>query len=88
MAAWIWYGPGAPRASASSSARVPSSIAARVRDGKRLLTDGPFAETAEQIAGVGIIEVKDLDEAIEWAANHPDAEWGSVEIRPIVEWKM
>lgn len=64
-----------------------TATTARVRGGKRLLTDGPFAETAEQIAGVGIIEVKDLDEAIEWASGHPDAEWGSVEIRPIVEWE-
>jgi hypothetical protein len=59
----------------------------RVRDGNRLLTDGPFAETAEQIAGLAILEVKDLDEAIEWAAGHPDAAWASVEIRPIVPWK-
>src|SRR5262245_32857278 len=46
----------------------------RSRGGKRLLTDGPFAETAEQIAGVKIIEVKDLDEAITWTEGHPDAE--------------
>lgn len=58
----------------------------RVRAGRRLYTDGPFAETAEHIAGVCIIDVKNLDEALEWAANHPDAEWGSVEVRPIVEW--
>jgi hypothetical protein len=59
----------------------------RVRDGKRLLTDGPFAETTEQIAGIGIIEVANLDEALEWAAGHPDAEWASVEVRPIVPWE-
>ncbi len=58
----------------------------RMRGGKRLLTDGPFAETAEHIAGVAIIEVNNLDEALEWAANHPDAEWGSVEVRPVVDW--
>jgi hypothetical protein len=56
----------------------------RVRDGKRLITDGPFAETAEQIAGVMVIEVDHLDQAIDWAAKHPDAEWASIEIRPIV----
>lgn len=55
----------------------------RKREGRRLLTDGPFAETVEQIAGIGIIEVADLDEAIAWAADHPDAEWGSVEVRPV-----
>ena len=59
----------------------------RKRDGKRLITEGPFVENAEQICGAGIIDVKDLDEALEWAAGHPDAEWGSVEIRPVVAWK-
>lgn len=56
----------------------------RLRSGKRLVTDGPFAETAEQVAGLAIIEVPDLDEALRWAAAHPDAEWASVEIRPVV----
>ena len=59
----------------------------RVRDGKRLITDGPFAETAEQIAGVAIIEVEDLNAALDWAAGHPDAAWASVEIRPLVPWQ-
>jgi hypothetical protein len=58
----------------------------RVHDGKRLVTDGPFAETEEQIAGVAIIDVPDLDAALQWAAEHPDAEWASVEVRPIIEW--
>lgn len=62
-----------------------SATTVRVRGGKRLLTDGSFAETAEQVAGVCVIEVADLDEALRWAAGHPDAEWGSVEIRP-VQW--
>jgi hypothetical protein len=66
---------------------VETATTVRVRDGRRLLTDGPFAETAEQIAGLAILEVKDLDEAIAWAAGHPDAAWASVEIRPIVPWK-
>jgi hypothetical protein len=59
----------------------------RMRGGKRVVSDGPFAETAEQVAGFAIIEVKDLDEALDWAAGHPDAEWASVEIRPIVPWE-
>jgi hypothetical protein len=66
---------------------IESATTVRVRDGKRLVTDGPFAETAEQIAGVAILEVKDLDEALDWAAGHPDAEWASVEVRPIMPWK-
>lgn len=58
----------------------------RVRDGKRLLTDGPFAETAEQVAGFCLIEVDNLDEALRWAERHPDAHWASVEVRPVAEW--
>ncbi len=58
----------------------------RVRDGKRLITDGPFVETAEQIAGIALIDVPDLDTALEWAATHPDAEWASVEVRPVAHW--
>lgn len=59
----------------------------RVRAGKRVVSDGPFAETAEQIAGFAIIEVDNLDQALDWAAGHPDAEWASVEVRPIVPWE-
>ncbi|MCA9705521.1 MAG: YciI family protein [Myxococcales bacterium] len=59
----------------------------RVREGRRLITDGPFAETAEQIAGIALIDVPDLDTALEWAATHPDAEWASVEVRPVIEWE-
>ena len=66
---------------------VDTATTVRVRDGKRLVTDGPVAETTEQIAGLAIVELDDLDQAIEWAANHPDAAWASVEIRPIVPWK-
>jgi hypothetical protein len=64
---------------------VDSATTVRVRDGKRLVTDGPFAETTEQIAGLMIIDCDDLDQAIEWAAGHPDAEWASVEVRPLVD---
>jgi hypothetical protein len=66
---------------------TPSATTVRVRDRKRLVTDGPFAETTEQIAGLAVIEVADLDAALEWAAGHPDAEWGSVEVRPIMPWE-
>jgi hypothetical protein len=56
----------------------------RVRDGKRLLTDGPFAETREQLGGYYLIEAKDLDEAIAIAARVPSAAMGTIEVRPVV----
>jgi hypothetical protein len=57
----------------------------RVRDGKRLTTDGPFAETKEQLGGYFVIDVKDLDEAIAIAARIPTSRYGSVEVRPIMK---
>jgi hypothetical protein len=64
----------------------PTSTATtvRVRDGQRDVTDGPFAETKEQLGGFFVLDVKDLDEAIEWAARIPGAQIGSVEIRPVL----
>jgi hypothetical protein len=56
----------------------------RVRDAERSVTDGPFAETKEQLGGFYVLDVKDLDEAIEWAAKIPGAQVGSVEIRPVL----
>ncbi len=63
----------------------PASTATtvRIRDGKTLTTDGPFAETKEQLAGYYLIEAKDLDEAIGIAARIPGAAYGSVEVRPV-----
>jgi hypothetical protein len=55
----------------------------RVRDGKVLTTDGPFAETHEQLGGYYLIEAKNLDEAIAIAARIPSAKFGSIEVRPI-----
>lgn len=65
----------------------PTSTATsvRVRDGKRLVTDGPFAETHEQLGGFFLVDAKDLDEAIGIAARIPAGRWGTVEIRPVVE---
>jgi hypothetical protein len=65
----------------------PTSTATsvRVRDGKPLVTDGPFAETREQLGGYFLIEAKDLDEAIGIAAKIPAARLGAVEIRPVTE---
>src|SRR6266498_2053617 len=58
----------------------------RLRDGKRVTSDGPFAETKEQLGGFFIIDAEDLDTAIEWSAKMPHLPWGgSVEIRPIME---
>jgi hypothetical protein len=65
----------------------PSSTATtvRVRNGKISTTDGPFAETKEQLGGFYMIEAKDLNEAIQLAARIPGARYGSVEVRPIME---
>lgn len=56
----------------------------RVRDGGTLTTDGPFAETKEQLAGYYVIDVETLDEALEWAARIPGARTGSIEVRPVM----
>jgi hypothetical protein len=65
----------------------PTSTATsvRVRDERRLVTDGPFAETREQMGGYFVVEAKDLDEAIGIAARIPMARQGTVEVRPIIE---
>ena len=62
-----------------------SATTVRVRNGETLITDGPFAETKEQLAGIYVLNCKDLDEAIEMAVNIPDALIGSIEIRPVME---
>jgi hypothetical protein len=62
-----------------------SAISVRVRDGKRLLTDGPFAETREQLGGYMLIDVETVDEAIAIAARSPVARVGTIEIRPVRE---
>jgi hypothetical protein len=71
----------------SSNQLQPASVATSVREreGKRLVTDGPYAETREQLGGYYLIEAKNLDEAIAIAARVPSAKWGVVEVRPIVE---
>ena len=56
----------------------------RVREGKRLTTDGPFVETKEQLGGYYLVEARDLDEAITVAAKIPAVRWGSIEVRPIM----
>ena len=65
----------------------PTSTATsvQVRDGKRFVTDGPFAETREQLGGYFLIDAKDLDEAIGVAGRIPGARLGTIEIRPVIE---
>jgi hypothetical protein len=64
---------------------VATATSVRVRNGKRLVTDGPFAETREQLGGYFLIGAKNLDEAISIAARIPGARLGTVEIRPVME---
>ncbi len=73
---YLGAGPLHPTATATS---------VRVRDGKRLVTDGPFAETREQLGGYYLIEAQDLDEAIGIAEQIPPARLGTIEIRPVLE---
>ncbi len=63
---------------------IATATTVRVRDGKTLTTDGPFAETREQLGGYYLVEAKDLDEATAIAARIPSAKHGSIEVRPIM----
>ncbi|AGC46575.1 DGPF domain-containing protein [Myxococcus stipitatus DSM 14675] len=65
---------------------TPTATTVRIRDGKRLTTDGPFAETREQLGGFYLVEAKDLDEAIAMASRIPNARTGSIEVRPIMDY--
>ena len=64
---------------------VSTATSVRVRDGKRLVTDGPFAETREYLGGFYMVDAKNLDEAISIAGRIPGARVGTVEIRPVIE---
>jgi len=64
---------------------IATATSVRIREGKRMVTDGPFAETREQLGGYFLIEAPDLDAAITVAAKIPGARKGTVEIRPIIE---
>ncbi len=65
---------------------VDTATTIRIRDGKTLTTDGPFAETKEQLGGYYLLECKDLDEALHWAGKIPTARYGSIEVRPVMVW--
>jgi hypothetical protein len=64
--------------------RISKATTVRVRNGKRSVTDGPFAETKEQLGGYYLVEAKDEDEALALAERIPSARWGSIEVRPII----
>ncbi|MFT3891233.1 MAG: YciI family protein [Anaerolineales bacterium] len=64
-------------------APTATATTVRVREGKPLITDGPFAETHEQLGGFFLLDCKDLDEALRWAEKIPHALYGSVEVRPL-----
>jgi hypothetical protein len=61
------------------------AVSVRVRDGRQVVTDGPFVETREVVGGFYLIDVKDLNEALRIAARHPGARLGGVEVRPVLE---
>jgi hypothetical protein len=63
---------------------ISTATTVRVRDGKTLTTDGPFAETKEQLGGYYLIDVPNLEEALKWAAKCPSAAVGSIEVRPVM----
>src|SRR5271169_4516338 len=69
-------------------APVATATTVRVRDGKTSMTDGPFAETKEQLGGYYLVEAADLDEALALAARIPSGRWGSIEVRPIIPHPM
>ena len=75
--------PGAQQTTAHSRASAAEAKVVRVVDGQTVVTDGPFAETKEQVGGYDVIDCSDLDEAIEIASKHPSAWYGTIEVRPI-----
>ena len=71
--------------SASPLHPVSTATSVRIRDGRRIVTDGPFAETREQLGGYYLVEARDLDEALNIAERIPPARFGTIEIRPVLE---
>jgi hypothetical protein len=65
-----------------------AATSVRIREGKELVTDGPFAETKEQLGGYYLIDVESVDEALEWAAKIPSARFGTIEVRPLVQMRV
>ena len=67
---------------------TPMATSVQVRDGETITTDGPFAETKEQLGGYYLLDCDNLDEAIAWAARIPHAALGTVEVRPVIEFEQ
>ena len=67
---------------------IANATTVRVQEGKTFFTDGPFAETHEQLGGYYLVDCKDLDEAIRWAEKIPTAKYGSIEVRPLNRWSQ
>ena len=63
---------------------VSTATSVQMRDGKKIVKDGPFAETKEQLGGYYLLDCKDLDEAVEWASQIPTARTGTIEVRPVI----
>jgi hypothetical protein len=89
MSEYYAYGKEFANAIRGGNALLPTNTAktVRVREGKRSVTDGPFAETKEQLAGFYLVEAGSLDEALVMAEKIPGAKYGSIEVRPIMTFK-
>lgn len=89
MGEWFAYSQALAEAGALVSGEAlegtESASTVQVRDGRRIVTDGPFIESKEVIGGFYVIDVADLDEALDWAARIPNAHFGTVEVRPVME---
>jgi hypothetical protein len=92
MAPWFEYNEALKTAGAwvGGDALTPSASATSLStaSGERVVTDGPFAETKEQLMGYYLIEVPDLDAALDWAAKVPSAAYGTVEVRAVVDYSQ
>ena len=67
---------------------TPTAKSVRVRDGNTSVTDGPFAETKEALGGFYILDCKDMDDAVKYAAQCPGAKWGTIEVRPVIDFSQ
>jgi hypothetical protein len=90
MGEWFAYSQALTEAGAFVSGEAlqgaETASTVQVRDGKRLVTDGPFIESKEVIGGYYVIDVADLDEALEWAARIPNSHFGTIEVRPVMQY--
>jgi hypothetical protein len=89
LGAWMAYGRALTEAGAhlgdNALEGVEAATTVRVRDGETLITDGPFAETKEMLGGYYAVDLPDRAAALEWAAKVPNAPYGSIEVRPVLE---